>query len=130
MEHLQTYVVPSLKLPQVPVLRIDRFTYDGLGFVGFPERVFFDVRELWSPTDTDLLNDYDRLSFLQNWLYFAFAHEVFGHILPNNPTALVPSQLTSTVILNDNPTARWIDSKNIIIAATAWMALHELLNTD
>lgn len=130
MEHLETYIVPRLKLLKVPVLKNDRFAYDSLGFDGFPERVSFDVRELWNPSDTDQLNGYDRLSFLQNWLYFAFAHEIFGRILADTPTPLDPRQLMSTTNHDDEPAGGQIDSSKVILAATTWMALDEMLTPE
>lgn len=113
MDHIHRLIVP-----RTPFIVDTRFIYDQLGFWGFPERVSFKISDLWTPDPKSELDDLGKLSFLQQWLYFGFAHEVFGRIIDDTPTPLRPRQLIRETDLTIDSTLLWS-------AGTAWMAVEE-----
>lgn len=85
MEHIAGLVCHKVDHLRVPAIFSRNFMYDQKGFWGFPERVSFPVEELWMPEEESLLPAHEKLSFLQNWLYFAFADEVTSRIVDDSP---------------------------------------------
>jgi hypothetical protein len=71
-----TVEVLNLRLINVAVISHGKFQYDGLGLWGCPEWIGVATAELWATNTASKLNDPEKLSFMQLWLYFKLAHEV------------------------------------------------------
>lgn len=74
MDHIQETIRPEIQPIYTPLYFDKRYVYDGDGFWGFPERKNLQRSELWADRSTPQLENQAKISFLQNWLYFVFAH--------------------------------------------------------
>src|ERR1700726_4766995 len=94
MDHIRCSLVQEVQQVYTPfIFDPQLFLYDCLGFWGFPERKSVRVSELWAPSAQSRLTGREKAALLQNWLYFAFAHEVFGRIIDDTPTPLTMEHL-------------------------------------
>ena len=69
MDHLQypdNAILPPIR---IPYLCADVERNDGLDFVGFPSRMGWTDRSLWSSRE---------IARIQSWLYFGLLAEIFG----------------------------------------------------
>ena len=119
--------IESIKVPFIPDVPDAKFVYDGKGFWGFPERVSFPVAELWKSGQRPGISEQAKAAFLQNWLYFAFVHEVTARIVDDSPT---PLELADMVRKNDQAPYLDVDTTLIPSAMAAWMAVDMHATTE
>ncbi|KAM7219114.1 HET domain protein [Rhypophila decipiens] len=109
---------------EVPYLENDAFTYDGLGFLSYPQRVSVNPDHL--AVTEDLLIDISA-SFLQSWLWFGIVDEVGIARLTHSSKRFSFATSSSIKVLTDQ--RKYVTAKSPLWDQMSTMRWKELVDS-